>query len=342
MNKSSAKATLTMVVSVLRPLKQVLELENIDIETVLMKSQIDIDLFADDQTRIAIADVDKILCVLHKEYGLKDIGVKIARSLDIRSYDMLGVILNSCNTLRESLEFGSTYYSLLSDSKPYEIIDIDDETEVRVHVAPGKLEGISARSELVLLGIFRIAECLSGTVPDIVKIKFAHKKLISKKNFDYLNCPVHFNQEHYSIFFKKTFFDCPHPYANSVLQKALIEQLDRYKIETQGNSTLAVKVKRMLINDPLPEWPTKPEMSKRFHMSTSTFTRYLTREKTSYTTLVNEVKKDITKNILLNEDPDMNELAQQLGFSSRTAFIRAFTSWYGLPPNKYKREASSN
>lgn len=108
-------------------------------------------------------------------------------------------------------------------------------------------------------------------------------------------------------------------------------------IEREPTSTSAAI--RSLIARELPtRLPSFSTISDYLHMSESTLRRRLLRENTSYQTLKDEVRCQIAVDRLLNEDPRVADLAEYLGFTEPSSFIRSFKNWTGDTPTAYREK----
>lgn len=70
--------------------------------------------------------------------------------------------------------------------------------------------------------------------------------------------------------------------------------------------------------------------------SVRTLQRRLTLENTSYSDLIDRVRERAAMRMLEQEDMNISELAQRLGYTEHSAFTRAFRRWTGAPPTQYR------
>jgi AraC-like DNA-binding protein len=79
--------------------------------------------------------------------------------------------------------------------------------------------------------------------------------------------------------------------------------------------------------------------ARRLAMSVPTLRRHLEAEGTTFSAVVDEVRKQLAGSQLRN-GTSVSELAFALGFSSVSAFHRAFKRWTGMSPAEYRRTAA--
>jgi AraC-like DNA-binding protein len=72
-------------------------------------------------------------------------------------------------------------------------------------------------------------------------------------------------------------------------------------------------------------------------MSRRSLTRHLEQEQTSYSEVLNDVRRELALQLLKRTDLDVQEIASQLGYSLTAAFSRAFRRWEGVSPMQFRR-----
>lgn len=75
----------------------------------------------------------------------------------------------------------------------------------------------------------------------------------------------------------------------------------------------------------------------RLHRSERTLRRHLQQLNTSFQHLLDEVRYDKARQLLLNTDLPIYLIAEQLGYSETASFRHAFQRWSGLAPSELRR-----
>jgi AraC-like DNA-binding protein len=106
--------------------------------------------------------------------------------------------------------------------------------------------------------------------------------------------------------------------------------IDREPVSTSA----AIK---SLISIDLPSgMPSFSRISQHLHMSESSLRRRLQKENTSYQSLKDEVRCQIAIDKLLHEGASVADLADYLGFTEPSSFVRSFKGWTGVTPRSYR------
>jgi AraC-like DNA-binding protein len=77
-------------------------------------------------------------------------------------------------------------------------------------------------------------------------------------------------------------------------------------------------------------------VARTMHMSRRTLHRQLASDGTSFTTLVDDLRRDLASRYLNERRMAIAEIAFLLGFSEASAFHRAFKRWFGCTPAEYR------
>ena len=83
--------------------------------------------------------------------------------------------------------------------------------------------------------------------------------------------------------------------------------------------------------------PTLREISRLFDISETDFQNQLRANKLSFKTLLRSAKEELSLHYLKNPDIPLTEIAMLLGYSELSAFSRAFRSWAGVSPQRFRR-----
>lgn len=107
----------------------------------------------------------------------------------------------------------------------------------------------------------------------------------------------------------------------------------------QSSTSAAIK---SLVNIDLPNgMPSFAKVAAMLYMSESSLRRRLQAEDTSYQAIKDEVRCQVAIDKLLNEDTRVAELAEFLGFTEPSSFVRSFKSWTGYTPKVYKQRVEA-
>ena len=191
----------------------------------------------------------------------------------------------------------------------------------------------------VLSSQHKIIEWLCGKPGAVerVEVEFEQPEYANAYE-DCFQCPVLFGQERNALIIKKSALSWPliHHDKNAFLNLQNICE-ERLRIATKDRS-LSEKVMDEI--SPLLEGqtPSIEQVADNIGMPPWTLRRKLQEHNTSYQTLLNDTRKGLAESYMKDTDLAIGEIAYLLGFSSPTAFQRAFKRWTDQSPGVFRAE----
>lgn len=98
-------------------------------------------------------------------------------------------------------------------------------------------------------------------------------------------------------------------------------------LSTIENDKFSSSVKQMTLNMCNPELPTLKQVSFQFSMTERTLQRKLKKEKTSFRTITNEIKRELSNYLIKGKNVKTQDIAFTLGYSSSSSFLHANKKW---------------
>ncbi len=86
----------------------------------------------------------------------------------------------------------------------------------------------------------------------------------------------------------------------------------------------------------LPEQLSLQELASRLQISTRSLQRQLALQQASYSSLLEEVRKNRAISLLCHSRYSAQEVGLRLGYQDAPSFQRAFRHWFGLPPGEFR------
>lgn len=111
--------------------------------------------------------------------------------------------------------------------------------------------------------------------------------------------------------------------------KAVLEEHDNQKKYTR-------KVRDMIQQNLLAEIPKVEDVARKIGVSTRSLQGLLKEENTTYQSLLNEVRKEVSIKHLKNKKFNITDVAFLTGFSDLSVFSRSFKKWTGLTPSQFQ------
>jgi AraC-like DNA-binding protein len=270
----------------------------------------------------------------------QNLGLLIGEQSNIAALGIVGQVIKSSNSVQQGLEQAIRFFNLFSNVLSL-TMEIKGGTLSLVFDLDGEVfaQYPEACKQLVLSSmLFSVKEVYFLTLqnhnPSSISLAFTPENKDEIKN--HFNSEVIFNSHQFALHFDQKIISLPIVYSDYELMITL-EKLACKRLTEQNNafndfSDIVRSVIYTLID---PYLPNLLKVAKQLNMSERSLQRKLKQENTSFTRIITDIKKDLAENFL-SKDISVKETSYLLGYSEPSAFIKAFQSWYGKTPQKFK------
>ncbi len=112
-----------------------------------------------------------------------------------------------------------------------------------------------------------------------------------------------------------------------------------FLVKYRNSHGLHARIRKRLQHIPPTEWPDFEKVAREFHLSPSTLRRKLEREGQTFMAIKDSLRRDMAIEQLCHSQRSILDIALELGFAETSAFYRAFKSWTGTLPGKYRQDS---
>lgn len=145
-----------------------------------------------------------------------------------------------------------------------------------------------------------------------------------------------FNCEANEMFFRESDLKIPmkafNPETFQLLKMHVESQLKRFKNEESTEE----KVKSVLLSSFQYQFPDIETVASKLNTSARTLQRQLTKEQTTFKTILQDTRFDLAKQMLKQNVLTISEIAYTLGYSDLGNFSRSFKKFTGVSPQDYR------
>ncbi len=294
--------------------------------------------WGNNQLQFPVPVFDRILEQAANALKLPAIGVQLGSHLDWRRFRLLAYLLSECRTGRDALSQLRRYYPLISESNPPDVFIGQQSVKVVFYVSDGSLQNRQTRAELVAAGIHDVGSRLGDSFYKITGIGFQQSAPAYRDQLDrYFGVPVRFGEACNWISFSSEHLDKSMKKAAPFLESMLEGAEVPWKTE-DTERPFSRKLRHILYY-----WPTCLPMTKEavadlLGTSARTLTRRLQEEGSQFSELSKHCRLVRAAAALKRTSKDVQQLANELGFSDRRGFERAFKQWTGQTPAAFRRQ----
>jgi AraC-like DNA-binding protein len=298
-----------------------------------------IKLLKDPDARISMQDADELINSLVRTSRSNSLCVFSAQKAVTQSSCQLQHLFLCSNTLREALYYLEKYSALLSDNLEVNVTRTRDNI-IKIKLPVSEQSFLSQeryRSELLIGIILGWIKQLCGADMEINGIDLPFPQPSYSAEYSHLwKTNINFNSMECSIQFQARYLDQglhnTNPHILNMIKRDVEEQ---YKKLTRSGS-LADRIKRALEQDKLSLKANQQIVAEHFHISARTLNRHLQKENTSLKQVVTECRVHKAKQLLLESDLSIEQIALQLGLSGRRTLDRIFIKQTKDSPAQYR------
>jgi AraC-like DNA-binding protein len=292
--------------------------------------------FEDEDQRIPFEQYLHLGQMAPKLTGKPEIGLILGCQARFQDIGIVYQLASNCNTVKESLA-ETVRYSELGNEVSEALFKEDKDSAEWSEYYPN--------SGFICIPLLEFECCQKVEIlkqvigkhfkPSNIKFQYPAPGYLNKYN-EIFQVPLSFEQERSGIVFKKEYINLanisPQPYVKNILSR----HANKLKSDLAKSKQLQDKVKKIIISQLDAGYVTLDSIAEELNLSRRTVYRKLKAENSSYKDLLIDSKKNLAREYLKNSSLSVYEIAVRLGFSEASSFHRAFKSWFGISPGRYR------
>ncbi|MEO7111394.1 MAG: AraC family transcriptional regulator ligand-binding domain-containing protein [Polyangiaceae bacterium] len=286
---------------------------------------------------VVISAADAMMEAAAKQLG-DAVGVEVAAKIPLGALGPVDYVLSTSATVREGLTRLSRFYGIATERVGLVVT----EEPIAGFELRRRSDAVQSRywiefSLALILG--RLREGV-GSQMTVDEVTFAHDSVGSSVVYErFFGAPVKFGAAKDLLAIPRALLDAPLRTGAPLLAQMLNGKLSEIETSTVGD-TLLRRVCNV-VSDSLED----PELdidviARSLAMSRRSLQRHLSGLGTSYSTLVDDIRRQRAQRLIEQEQLTPAEMARRLGFADASAFFRAFRRWTGETPGRSKMRAT--
>jgi len=178
----------------------------------------------------------------------------------------------------------------------------------------------------------------TGTRLSPVRVEFmqprAHAKIIQR----HFGCRVICGGPRNAIVFRASDAQRPFVTRNAELLAMLAPQFEEELKHENKDENIVERVRVAVQQKLTGRRPTIEDIADALHVSSRTLQRRLQDEGSSFQRVLDEARHQLARHYLNNSYLELNEAAYLLGYEDGNSFVRAFRTWEGIPPARWREQ----
>ena len=265
------------------------------------------------------------------------LGLLLGQRMHVSAYGMLGYTLLASPTLGDALQLAIDHPALLGSYFQLTLQHEDDEVRLVASGYRYAPELTVFNTELCLASMLTVIQDLLGEAARPRRLLLSYRPPLHAASYsEKLGCPVEFGAGCNALCFNPSLLKRALPLADPVSFQHGLQQCLQLEAQFHSRQDLRELIRQQLASD-ISQCTSLERVAARLHRSARTLRRHLQQLNTSFQHLLDEVRYDKARQLLLHTDLPIYLIAEQLGYSETASFRHAFQRWSGLTPSNFRR-----
>jgi AraC-like DNA-binding protein len=319
----------------LQPLVLVLPRLGFDPARIFGRLGLSLEQIADPNARVDAGVEFDVWDAVEEATGDPCFGLRVADEVEAGALGAYEYLLRNSVTLRDAIRLANRYERVVDDLTRVSLIEEGPIARLRlwrVGDYPHPAQGV----ECVFVVIARL---IGSAFPDAFahEVRFAHRLSGAlEERTRRFGCPVKFEQPHSEIVFPARLLDLRIPFADPRLGQVLEEPVQRMLDALPAEDPLIHRARTALAASLAAGSASLETLAGALRLSARTLRRRLEEHGTSYTALLDELRRDLAGHYVSQTEDSFEAVAGRLGFTEPSTFYRAFKRWHGTTPAAYR------
>ncbi len=265
------------------------------------------------------------------------LGLLLGQRMHVSAYGMLGYTLLASPTLGDALQLAIDHPALLGSYFQLTLQHEDDEVRLVASGYRYAPELTVFNTELCLASLLTVIQDLLGEAARPRRLLLSYRPPLHAASYsEKLGSPVEFGAGCNALCFNPSLLKRALPLADPVSFQHGLQQCLQLEAQFHSRQDLRELIRQQLASD-ISQCTSLERVAARLHRSARTLRRHLQQLNTSFQHLLDEVRYDKARQLLLHTDLPIYLIAEQLGYSETASFRHAFQRWSGLTPSNFRR-----
>lgn len=297
---------------------------------------LDLGSLIDAERHVSAEALCRLLEMAAEKSSCDAFGVLMAQHRQALDFGVMGNLMRHKQCLRDMWQTAINYRQLLNDALAISLETSGNLSILRFEMLVASHVPQNQACELVAAVALRTCQAVLGAAWSPQSVNFMHaapaEQYLHKKFF---GCPVNFNSEFHGLVLRTSDMSVPNPAADPELVR--YAESVAMPLRASGENAMLQEVrKNIYLLMPL-EQAKIERIAEQMNLSTRTLQRQLDQSGTSFTELLEGVRKNLVLRYLNNRRYSIGQVASLTGYSRQTSFTRWFQLNFGMSPRQWRQ-----
>jgi len=315
--------------------------QGVDCRSLLLKHRISALAISNEQHRVPLKNYAAVALELMTILDDEMLGLA-NKPQPLGSFNLMCHACINAKNIKRSIKRAANYWNLFRNTYEHRVFISSGKIYYELHPLANQQALNNYVVESILSSLHRFHCWLTGQFIPLASVSMSFPEPEYSKEYHglFYGAPMKFDQPYCQIEFDAQYA------ALEIVQTP--DTLDQY---LKGNNLSLLYQPRhyRAIGDQVKQWlgknikqgnyhATLKQAAEHFRVSQQVLHRRLQKENTSYKEIKMQIRRDIAINLLFSNQYKIEDIANKVGFSEPSAFIRAFKSWTGDTPLSYRQK----
>ncbi|WP_407296953.1 AraC family transcriptional regulator [Stutzerimonas zhaodongensis] len=317
---------------------QALELDGLDSRSLFAELGLDHSALSDPDARFAQDGITRLWQRAVEVTGNPAIGLNLAKVMRPGAMHVVGYALMSSSTLRESFRRLVRYQRIIAEGADLTFAPTEKGALLALSIHGDQLPPARQSADGSLASTLTFCRWLTAKPLVPLEVYLQGPPPADLEPYQAVfQAPLRFYAERHGLMMRDADVDMPLPTANA----ELAQLHDRYAGEylARFSDSRVTHRARQVICRLLPQGePRRGSVAQMMHLPERTLQRRLDEEGTSFQQLLDDTRRTLAEQYLVQQDLAVLEVAYLLGFADPSNFYRAFKRWFSMTPGEYRAQ----
>ena len=292
--------------------------------------------FMDVEQRFPVTLIHELWQCAREKNPPSNIGLCIGCNVNPVAKGILAHLISQSDNLKDALDLFHDKSALMSEAEKIHYTEKNNQLKIKYQfLNPDHHHKYAIERSLSIA----LTWCrhLTGNPCIPIKCGFRHSQTEYLAEYIKMFGPnVLFNQSEDYLLFDASLLKLPLKNTNPYLKAILLKQAQRIESRLYEKPLLSARVSEIIEKNLSSQTVNIHSVSRELNMSRQTLHRKLKAEKTHFTHLLTQIRKEKALHFLNKTNLQMDMISEQLGFEEPSAFFKAFKGWFNTTPKNYK------
>lgn len=272
--------------------------------------------------------------------GREDIGLVCGQRFPTQANGMLGYVMANAPTIRVALEKCSAYQRVIGDSMGMVCDRGPDTTRVWIEQWSPWDDTLRYTVDLFMAAIMSWATANAPIPIRPLRVGFRYERPADVLPYETLFSPaaVAFGAKDSFQIYENGALDQPVIGASQNVFAMFEDKVQRLLGNLEQGDTWAFRTRQRILEALKGEAPSVERVAGELAVSVRKLQQRLSHEKTSYSHVLTDARRDLAEEFLKAGEVGNDEIAYLLGYSEVSVFSRSFKKWTGQTPSDFRAE----